>query len=207
MIPPAVPETEEQVLYVGLAKSGKLYESKLDDDSRTMSKNATSFSVASGFVIFTTTLHEAVFAPIALLPRLFEQTDATAPKDIPPDWPTRKVERGSRIVVAVPSSMSLVLQMPRGNLETINPRPLVMEVVKQDLDAYVFLSPFSALSPTHPSLDSGNYRKAFFACRKHRIDLNVIVDHDPEAFAEKIPSFVEQIPEVEHLNLFLALVG
>jgi len=33
--------------------------------------------------------------------------------------------------------MSLVLQMPRGNLETINPRPLVMEVVKQDLDAWV----------------------------------------------------------------------
>lgn len=54
---------------------------------------------------------------------------------------------------------------------------------------------------------SGNYRKAFFACRKHRIDLNVIVDHDREAFAERIPSFVEQIPEVEHLNLFLALVG
>jgi elongator complex protein 1 len=114
-----------------------------------MSKNATSFSIASGFVIFTTTLHEVVFAPIALLPKLFEKTDATAPKEIPPDWPTRKVERGSRIVVAVPSSMSLVLQMPRGNLETINPRPLVMEVVKQDLDAYVFLSPFSALSPSY----------------------------------------------------------
>jgi len=56
------------------------------------------------------------------------------PKDIPPDWTIRKVERGSRIVVAVPSSMSLVLQLPRGNLETINPRPLVLEVVKQDLD-------------------------------------------------------------------------
>jgi len=56
-------------------------------------------------------------------------------------------------------------------------------------------------------LGSGNYRKAFFACRKHRIDLNVIVDHDPEAFLERIPTFVEQVPEVEHLNLFLALVG
>lgn len=53
---------------------------------------------------------------------------------MPSEWTIRKVERGSRIVVAVPSSMSLVLQMPRGNLETINPRPLVMEVVKHDLD-------------------------------------------------------------------------
>lgn len=207
MIPPTVPETEEHILYIGLAKSGKLYESKLDDDTRTMSKNATSFSIASGFVIFTTTLHEVVFAPVALLPKLFEQTDAAAPKEIPPDWPTRKVERGSRIVVAVPSSMSLVLQMPRGNLETINPRPLVMEVVKQDLDAYVFLSPFCVIAISPLFGHSGNYRKAFFACRKHRIDLNVIVDHDPEAFVERIPSFVEQIPEVEHLNLFLALVG
>jgi elongator complex protein 1 len=154
VIPPTVPETEEHVLYIGLAKSGKLYESKSDDESRTMSKNATSFSIASGFVIFTTTLHEVVFAPIALLPKLFEQTDVAAPKEIPPDWATRKVERGSRIVVAVPSSMSLVLQMPRGNLETINPRPLVMEVVKQDLDAYVFLSPFSALLPSHLFLDT-----------------------------------------------------
>ena len=145
VIPSTVPETEEHLLYIGLAKSGKLYESKSDDESRTMSKNATSFTVASGFIIFTTTLHEAVFAPIALLPILFGRTDEAAPKEIPPDWPTRKVERGSRIVVAVPSSMSLVLQMPRGNLETINPRPLVMEVVKQDLDAYVFLSPVSAL--------------------------------------------------------------
>lgn len=54
---------------------------------------------------------------------------------------------------------------------------------------------------------SGNYRKAFFACRKHRIDLNVIVEHNPEALLERIPSFVDQIPEVEHLNLFLALIG
>ena len=49
----------------------------------------------------------------------------------------RRVERGSRIVTVVPSTMSLVLQMPRGNLETINPRPLVLEVVKSDLDASV----------------------------------------------------------------------
>lgn len=51
-----------------------------------------------------------------------------------PDWEKRRVERGSKIVTAVPSVMSLVLQMPRGNLETVNPRPLVMAVVKRDLD-------------------------------------------------------------------------
>ena len=53
----------------------------------------------------------------------------------------------------------------------------------------------------------GNYRKAFFACRKHRIDLNVIVDHDPERLKQNISSFIDQIPEVDHLNLFLTLTG
>jgi elongator complex protein 1 len=51
-----------------------------------------------------------------------------------PEWDRRRVERGSRIIIAVPSTMNLVLQMPRGNLETISPRPLIMEVVKKDLD-------------------------------------------------------------------------
>ncbi|KAF8885990.1 IKI3 family-domain-containing protein [Infundibulicybe gibba] len=107
---------------------------------------------------------------------------------MPTDWEKRRVERGSRIVVAVPSTMSLILQMPRGNLETINPRPLVLEVVRQDLD-------------------NGNYRKAFFACRKHRIDLNVLVDHDEAKFLNNIAVFVDQIEEVDHINLFLTGIG
>ena len=45
------------------------------------------------------------------------------------------MERGARIVTAVPSNMSLVLQMPRGNLETVNPGPMVMNVVGADIDA------------------------------------------------------------------------
>ncbi|KAJ3499885.1 hypothetical protein NLJ89_g10033 [Agrocybe chaxingu] len=179
--------TASPPVYVGLAKSGKLYVSRSDDETRIVSSNATSFAIASGFVIFTATTHEVIFAPIVSLPKLFEQAEGAA-KEVTADWPVRKAERGSRIVVAVPSSMSLVLQMPRGNLETINPRPLVMEVVKQDLD-------------------TGSYRKAFFACRKHRIDLNVIVDHNPEKFLGDIPSFVDQIPEVDHLNLMLTLIG
>jgi elongator complex protein 1 len=125
------------VIFVGLAKSGKLYASRSDEETRILSTNTTSFTVASAFVIFTTSTHEVLFAPIASLPKVFEQAEGTV-KEVPADWETRKVERGSRIVLAVPSSMSLVLQMPRGNLETINPRPLVMQVVKQDLDAWVY---------------------------------------------------------------------
>lgn len=56
-------------------------------------------------------------------------------------------------------------------------------------------------------LFSGNYRKAFFACRKHRVDLNVIVDRNPEKFMQDVPSFLDQVPEVDHINLFLTFVG
>ncbi|KAG5640485.1 hypothetical protein DXG03_008338, partial [Asterophora parasitica] len=178
-------------IYVGLGSSGKLRIAS-GDSTHVLATNATSFAIAPGFVIFTTTAHEAIFAPLASLRSLLDSEDAESTPEKTEkekaDWQARRVERGSRIVVAVPSAMSLVLQMPRGNLETINPRPLVMEVVKQDIDA-------------------GNYRKAFFACRKHRIDLNVLVDHDQAKFLERISSFVEQIHEVDHINLFLSGLG
>ncbi|KAJ7072902.1 pol II transcription elongation factor [Mycena amicta] len=171
----------EQEVVVGLGASGKLYAIPLATGTcRTLASNATSLAIASEFVIYTTSAHEAVFVPFASLLVVGDV------KDEP--WEKRRVERGSRIVVPVPSAMSLVLQMPRGNLETINPRPLVMEVVRQDLDAR-------------------NYRKAFLACRKHRIDLNVLVEHDHAAFLENMKLFVEQVHEVDHINLFLTTVG
>lgn len=51
---------------------------------------------------------------------------------------------------------------------------------------------------------SSNYRTAFLACRRNRIDLNILFDEDPEKFFENVPKFIEQIPEVDHLNLFLS---
>ncbi|KAG6809392.1 hypothetical protein H0H92_000447 [Tricholoma furcatifolium] len=179
--------TEPQLIYVGLGSSGKLHIAT-GESHHVLAANATSFTVASGFVIFTTTAHESHYVPVTRLGALLEAPQDEVAKQDKVDWETRRVERGSRIVVAVPSAMSLVLQMPRGNLETINPRPLVMEVVKQDIDA-------------------GDYRKAFFACRKNRIDLNVLVEHNEAKFLERISSFVEQIHEVDHINLFLSNLG
>ena len=45
------------------------------------------------------------------------------------------------------------------------------------------------------------------ACRKHRVDLNVIVDRNSEKFMQDVPSFLDQVPEVDHINLFLTFVG
>jgi len=47
---------------------------------------------------------------------------------------TRNIERGARIVCAVPEDTKLVLQMPRGNLELIHPRSLVLSATRTHLD-------------------------------------------------------------------------
>ena len=73
----------------------------------------------------------------------------------------RRVERGSRIVTVVPHDTRLVLQMPRGNLETISPRALVLSCVRRHLDWVEFKS-------------------AFVLMRKHRINLNLMYDHNPK---------------------------
>lgn len=52
----------------------------------------------------------------------------------PFDESIRRVERGSRIVAVVPDDTKLILQMPRGNLETIHPRALVLSAVRKNLD-------------------------------------------------------------------------
>jgi hypothetical protein len=135
-------------LFIGRAYSGGLYCIAAGSQPVLLASNANSFAIASGFVIFTTAAHDAQFVPVATLVEHAQNTNKD--DDEPPlangnsttqlsndTWEKRRVERGSRIVTVVPSTMGLVLQMPRGNLETINPRPLVMEVVKADLDSCV----------------------------------------------------------------------
>jgi elongator complex protein 1 len=128
---PAIPGS---AVFIGLTNSGKLYLTGNSAPAQVLASNATSFIIVSSFVVFTTSVHEATFVPVSTLPSLVNAAEE-GQKPISMDWEKRRVERGSRLVVGVASSMSLVLQMPRGNLETINPRPLVMEMVKQDLDA------------------------------------------------------------------------
>jgi len=114
-------------LFIGLSRAGKLYAAN-PSGSVSLATNANSFHCASGYVIYVTSAHEAHFVPVQ---PLFSTPPADEKKV---ESEVRRVERGSRIVTAVSSNMALVLQMPRGNLETVNPRPLVLEVVKKDID-------------------------------------------------------------------------
>jgi len=102
--------------------------------------------------------------------------------------------------------------MPRGNLEGIFPRMLSLSVVKDMLDQH-------------------EYQGAFTLMRNHRIDLNLIYDHNPQDFlsvlllpvpapslvlshsvgsflvplpSQRVEDFVKQVERVDYLNLFLS---
>lgn len=97
----------------------------------------------------------------------------------------RRVERGSKLVNIVAKDSRTVLQMPRGNLEAIQPRVLSLCIIGELLDAREFHTAFDLL-------------------RKQRISLNLLVDHDPVKFLESIDHFVENIQNIQWLNLFLS---
>jgi len=175
---------------VGLAQSGHLYAVR-GDSSQLLARDATSFAVASTFLVWTNTAHQARFLPLQSLvndrdgvlgPKTEQGTQVAEPSEVVTLG--RSVERGSRIVAAVPSSMSLILQMPRGNLETICPRPMILEVVRA-------------------ALDRNRFGTAFRICRTHRLDMNILHDHNSTSFMGNLTQFIDQVKEVDHLNLFL----
>lgn len=97
----------------------------------------------------------------------------------------RKIERGGQLITSVPHDSRTVLQMPRGNLEAIQPRVLSLVIIGELLNAHA-------------------YNKAFDLLRKQRINLNLLVDHNPVDFLAHIPEFIADINNIHWLNLFLS---
>ncbi|KAG0196709.1 hypothetical protein BGX28_009840, partial [Mortierella sp. GBA30] len=164
---------------VGLARNNRLYV-----NDRLISSETTSFCLHNHFLVFTTATHSARFLPLETSMSDFKIVDNSM---LPYDESIRRVERGSKIVLALPYSVNLVLQMPRGNLETVAPRAMVLSV-------------------TRDALDRCDFRTAFVTCRKHRIDLNILYDHNPKVFMDNVGEFVKQVKEVDYLNLFLSFL-
>ncbi|KAL8292997.1 hypothetical protein RQP46_000691 [Phenoliferia psychrophenolica] len=167
---------------LGLTNSGRIYAG-----DQLVASDATSFTTTTEYLIYTTFAHQVKFVPLAALEGEPTHVENLRKPELSGVEGTirRAVERGSRIVAVVPSSTSLVLQMPRGNLETVCPRPLVLRIVRQDLDNLRF-------------------RAAFLSCRRHRIDLNILYDHNPQSLLDHLAEFVSQVKQVDYLNLFLS---
>ncbi|ORX82781.1 IkappaB kinase complex, IKAP component [Anaeromyces robustus] len=165
---------------IGLTPRNRLYANE-----KLIVSNCTSFYIHSDFLIFTTLTHTARFLPLNIPFDDFKINDDGNNVSNIFDESIRRIERGSKIVTAVKSNISLVLQMPRGNLETVCPRALVLMKVRNLLDKY-------------------NYKDALIICRKHRIDMNILCDHNLEKFIENIEMFVNQVDNRDYFNLFIS---
>lgn len=149
-------------------------------DNNVIVRDCTSFLLTSQHLVFTTAQHFLKFA------HLTDSPDLQIPGDTPEvDERCRSIERGAKIVTVIPSTYAVILQMPRGNLETIYPRILVLTGIRRHVQ-------------------HGEYLAAFLACQTHQVDLNILHDLDPEGFLAKIPDFIGQLKKPGRIDEFLS---
>ncbi|KAK5661443.1 hypothetical protein OQA88_11344 [Cercophora sp. LCS_1] len=168
--------SDNRTMAFGLSRSGHLYA-----NSRLLVRNCTSFLLTPNHLVFTTGNHFVKFVHL---------TESENDLDIPGDDPEtdercRSIERGGKLVTAMPTKMSLVLQMPRGNLETIYPRAMVLAGIRQ-------------------LIEEKRYDEAFATCRTQRVDMNILYDHRPAQFLENVGLFLDQIKDAAYIDLFLS---
>lgn len=163
----------------GISVNGKLY-----CGDQQLATAVTSLRVTDTLLVFTNALSCLYFVHLnnATNPESFKFLQDNNNKE---DERIRQMERGSLLVSCFPSQYSVVLQAPRGNLETICPRMMVLSGVRK------FIKDL-------------NYHDALVACRKHRIDLDLLHDYNPQLFYDNAELFVKQINRVDYLDLFVS---
>lgn len=131
--PQKVEISSDAGIVFALSDTGKLFAANLQSrESVELATNVNSFTLSPDTVMYTTTAQSSHYASLASVAQVLDGELLSTAQQV---WESRRVERGAIAVVSCPSSMSLVLQMPRGNLETIYPRPLVLAVVRRDIIA------------------------------------------------------------------------
>lgn len=165
-----------QSVAFGITMNGKLYANDV-----LLTSAVTSFEITDNLLLFTTAQHYLQF--VHLNSTKFEPLPVV--ESNVEDERVRAIERGSILVSVMPSRSAVVLQAPRGNLETIYPRIMVLSEVRKNISAK-------------------RYREAFIHCRTHRINLDILYDYDPELFLNNLDHFIKEIDSVEYLNLFIS---
>ena len=152
----------------------------LSVDNSVLTRDCSSYVISDAHLIFTTTLHFIKFV------HLDEPTIMTVPgNQAEVDERCRTIEAGAKIVTAMPSAYAVVLQIPRGNLETIYPRILVLSGIRKHLKEL-------------------KYREAFLACQNHQVDMNILNDYHPDVFLSNIEDFVQQLKKTSRIDEFLS---
>ena len=152
----------------------------LQADDEVLARDCSSFVVTDAHIIFTTTQHLLKFVHLT----------APAEMDVPGNTPEvdercRSIERGAKIVTAIPSAYSVILQMPRGNLETIFPRVLVLSGIRRHIINLEF-------------------RTAFLACQTHQVDLNILYDYQPDVFLSNVQKFIDELKKPARVDEFIS---
>lgn len=100
------------------------------------------------------------------------------------DVGVRMVEQGSRLVAVPENDIRVVLQLPRGNLEVVCPRMLVLcDIVL--------------------ALKELRFRHAWEVATRNRVDLNLLVDYRWPHFVDNVEEFVQQIADPDDLTELL----
>ncbi|XP_033204247.2 elongator complex protein 1 [Bombus vancouverensis nearcticus] len=162
-------------------------------NGKQIANNITSFFVHSEFLLLTTAqntlicvnLNENDFEELIKQDLTVKPWENRLNDKSFSDMNIRRVERRSQLIAAIPKDSKVVLQMPRGNLECIQPRALSLYII----GFY---------------LDNCNYLSAFDLMRRQRINLNLIYDYNPKKFIENANKFVEQVSKASWLSLFLS---
>lgn len=176
-----------KILVIGLSARYRLYSGE-----RLLSNASSSFviSLQHNFLTHVTigSQPQLKFLPLAAL-RDFDPLQGydDHQNTVLDGYEPRSVERGSRLVAFFPTLPVVVLQMPRGNLESITPRACLLPYIMT-------------------KILKGDYLTAFDFMRRQRVDLNLIVDMNPCSFLEEggAEQFVGQMEKVDNINLFLA---
>ncbi|XGW20038.1 hypothetical protein V3C99_003672 [Haemonchus contortus] len=147
-------------------------EHELFVDGHGLANSVTSYLISDDVCIYITLHHKLHLISLATRQQLGKE---------------RAVELGSQLI-ACAMDTGVIMQMPRGNLETIHPRPFVIRVIKQ-------------------LLDDGKFVEALKQMKKHRIDMNFIVDYKPEMFIANISKLVTLAKDVELVCILVAALS
>lgn len=165
--------------------NGKLF---LND--KLITNAVTSFLMSDYLIMFTTAQNLLQFLHWETLDyNTMEQLPVIENVELLNDERCRAIERGSLLVNCSTGSSLVVLQAPRGNLETIYPRIMVLRQVRS-------------------LIKDLKYLEAIEICRVHRVQLDILYDLDPELFEKNVFQFVKQVgtsvKNGEYLDLFLS---
>ena len=106
---------DSELVVIGRTSSNHLY-----IDTRLWSHDCTSFAIHRSHVLLTSHSHTLTCVSLNQPAHVARTSDGVNETAI------RAVERGSRLVICDPNSSKVIFQLPRGNIETIHPRPLLL---------------------------------------------------------------------------------